>query len=442
MNQEPFNANDGAQWTAPQVHWNGSNYSSGGGKPPKREKPPKQKKEKSSANHNLRTTIIACACSCLVASAASVGGFAALVGTGVIPLGGSTTAQADSSESTSSKNQITATNNVNTHSTEEEPLQASAAKALKSVVLIQAYTKSGGTSYGAYYGFNFSFGDNTEGNTEQLSSEGSGVIATADGYIITNHHVVDGASSLKVTLPSGDTYDAKLIGSDSATDLALLKINASNLDAAEFGSSGELQVGDRVMAVGNPGGSEFQSSVTFGYVSALNRTVTTQSEYQITCIQTDAAINPGNSGGALVNTQGQVVGINSSKIVSTSYEGLGFAIPIDTALPIINDLRENGYVKNRAALGISGQYVDSMTAQYYGFAKGYYVSKVNNESAKKAGLTRGDIITKVDGKELTSANALTSQLLEKSIGDTVTLTVDRDGKELTMEVTLQAYSES
>ena len=207
-------------------------------------------------------------------------------------------------------------------------------------------------------------------------------------------------------------------------------------------SSSDLEIGDRVLAVGNPGGSEFMSSVTFGYVSATNRTITTQTEYQMTCIQTDAAINPGNSGGALVNREGQVVGINSSKIVDTSYEGLGFAIPIDTALPIINDLRENGYVKNRAVLGVTGQFIDSMSAQYYGMSKGFYVSKVSNDSAKKAGLTRGDIITKVDGTELTSANSLTSLLLQKSAGDTVTLTVDRDGKEVTIkDVSLQAYSE-
>ena len=307
------------------------------------------------------------------------------------------------------------------------------------MVLIQSYTKSGGTSYGAYYGFNFG---NSEEQTEQLSGEGSGVIATSDGYIITNHHVVDGASSVKITLPNGDIYDAKVVGSDSATDLALLKIEATGLDAAEFGSSSDLEIGDRVLAVGNPGGSEFMSSVTFGYVSATNRTITTQTEYQMTCIQTDAAINPGNSGGALVNSEGQVVGINSSKIVDTSYEGLGFAIPIDTALPIINDLRENGYVKNRAVLGVTGQFIDSMSAQYYGMSKGFYVSKVSNDSAKKAGLTRGDIITKVDGTELTSANSLTSLLLQKSAGDTVTLTVDRDGKEVTIkDVSLQAYSE-
>lgn len=434
MNQT--NHENDAQWSAPDVQWQGDTYSSGprSGKTPK---PPKKQRDP-----HLRTTVIACACACLVASAASVGGFATLVGTGVIPMGSASSQSQTTQAGTSSSQEITATTNANhTSSTEETDgtLQAAAAKALKSVVLIQSYTKSGGTSYGAYYGFNFG---NSEEQTEQLSGEGSGVIATSDGYIITNHHVVNGASSVKITLPNGDIYDAKVVGSDSATDLALLKIEATGLDAAEFGSSSDLEIGDRVLAVGNPGGSEFMSSVTFGYVSATNRTITTQTEYQMTCIQTDAAINPGNSGGALVNREGQVVGINSSKIVDTSYEGLGFAIPIDTALPIINDLRENGYVKNRAVLGVTGQFIDSMSAQYYGMSKGFYVSKVSNDSAKKAGLTRGDIITKVDGTELTSANSLTSLLLQKSAGDTVTLTVDRDGKEVTIkDVSLQAYSE-
>lgn len=441
MDKENFNENNGVQWNAPEAHWDGNSYSSGpNDKPPKKEKKKKEKKPKEkTAGFPLKGTIIACACCCLVASAASVGGFAALVSTGAIPIGVAATGSAQTSGSSTSSTEIKATQTTNTNSSSgDESLQAAAAKALQSVVLIQAYSKTGGTSHGAYYGFNFG----EEGSSESLAGEGSGVIATSDGYIITNEHVVDGASMLKVTLPSGDVYEAKVVGSDEVTDLALLKIDASNLTAAEFGTSGDLQVGDRVMAVGNPGGSEFKSSVTFGYVSALDRTITTSSEYQMTCIQTDAAINPGNSGGALVNSQGQVIGINSSKIVSTSYEGLGFAIPIDTALPIINDLRENGYVKNRAALGITGQYVDSVTAQYYGFAEGFYISEVNNDSAQKAGLKKGDIITKVDDTQITSANALTSLLVAKSPGDTVTLTVDRDGETLTIEVELQQYTQS
>ncbi len=423
MNQNNFNN----QWNAPEARWNGSNYSSGGGKPPKKQK----------NGVSLKAVIIACIVSGIAAAGISVGGvFGILAGTGA--LGGSNTVQVQQADDSAGK--ITGGSNLSIKEPEEGTLQASAQKALKSVVLIQAYSKTGGTSYGAYYGY--SFGGYDGGITEQLSGEGSGVIATSDGYIITNAHVVDGANSLSVTLPNGDAYPAALVGSDTITDLALLKVDADNLDAADFGSSGELLVGDRVMAVGNPGGSEFQSSVTFGYVSALDRTITTSDEYKMTCIQTDAAINPGNSGGALVNSAGQVVGINSSKIVDTSYEGLGFAIPIDSALPIINDLRENGYVTNRAVLGISGQYVDSMTAYYYGFqSTGFYVDSISNSSAKKAGLKQGDIIIRIDGVDVDSANAITSQLLTKEPGDMVTITVDRNGSEKTMEFKLEAYTE-
>lgn len=427
MKQNNFNENSGAQWNAPEAHWNGSSYSSGGGKPPKKQK----------NGVSLKAVIIACIISGIAAAGISVGGFAVLAGTGVIPMGSPGAVQV---ETTGSSTEITGSTNVSVKEPEEGTLQSSAQKALRSVVLIQAYSKTGGTSYGAYYGY--SFGGYDGGFSEQLSGEGSGVIATSDGYIITNAHVVDGASSLSVTLPNGDAYPAELVGSDTITDLALLKVEVSNLDAAEFGSSAELLVGDRVMAVGNPGGSEFQSSVTFGYVSALDRTITTSDEYKMTCIQTDAAINPGNSGGALVNSAGQVVGINSSKIVDTSYEGLGFAIPIDSALPIINDLRENGYVTNRAVLGITGQYVDSMTAYYYGFqSTGFYVDSISNSSAKKAGLKQGDIITRIDDVEVDSANAITSQLLTKKPGDTVTIAVDRNGSAKTMEFKLEAYTE-
>ena len=428
MNQNFHQDQNGAQWNAPNVQWNSNGPYHSGGQPPKKQKP----------KTNWKTTIIACACTCAVAVGASIGGTAVLVGSGALSSGNQNTGTSVTSSITSSSassGTISASANAAVNTAEDDgSIQSAAAKALKSVVLIQAYSESGGTSYGAYYGY--SFGGGRE--EDRLSGEGSGVIATSDGYIITNHHVVSGASSLKVTLPSGETYDAKVVGSDEVSDLALLKIEATNLDAAEFGESGSLQVGDRVMAVGNPGGSEFQSSVTFGYVSALDRTITTSTEYKMTVIQTDAAINPGNSGGALVNSAGQVVGINSSKIVSTEYEGLGF----DTALPIINDLREHGNVTNRAALGITGQFIDSMTAQYYNMSQGYYVASVKNNSAAKAGLTKGDIITKIDSTEVTSSGALASYLLTKKPGDTVSLTVDRNGKTVTMEVTLQQFSES
>ena len=249
--------------------------------------------------------------------------------------------------------------------------------------------------------------------------------------------MVDGADSLKVITSDGKTYEAELIGSDSMTDLAVIKVDAEGLTAAEFGSSSDLVVADPVIAIGNPGG--LQSSVTVGYVSALNRPVTSSDTgYTMNCIQTDAAINPGNSGGALVNMYGQVIGINSSKIVATGYEGLGFAIPIDDALPIIRNLKDYGYVKDRAMLGISGQYLDSWTANFYGLPSGMYVAEVNNESVSDAGVQQGDVITKIDDEEITSANTISNYIAKKKPGDEVTLTITRGltNKTFTCKVTL------
>ena len=196
------------------------------------------------------------------------------------------------------------------------------------------------------------------------------------------------------------------------------------------------------MAVGNPGGMTFNSSVTIGYVSALNREVSIQSDtnniYTMQCIQTDAAINPGNSGGALVNSYGYVVGINSSKFVATGYEGLGFAIPIDDAMPIIEDLKNYGYVKDRAALGVNGQVVDSMTARFYGLPTGFFISSITSPSIAAQGLQENDVITAIDGQEITSSSVITSVVTSKKPGDSVTLDVTRPktGQTFTVTVTL------
>ena len=184
----------------------------------------------------------------------------------------------------------------------------------------------------------------------------------------------------------------------------------------------------------SPGG--LGSSTTVGYVSALNRAITSEDGYTMKCIQTDAAINPGNSGGALVNLYGQVVGINSSKIAATDYEGLGFAIPMDTAQSVINNLKQYGYVKDRAVLGITGQYVDSYTARFYGLEAGMYVREISNPSVSKSGITKGCVITKIDDTEVDSQTAITAYLVNKKPGDTVTLTVYNglEGKEFTAQV--------
>ena len=269
-------------------------------------------------------------------------------------------------------------------------------------------------------------------------SQGSGIIISADGYIVTNEHVISGATSIKVVLQDDSEYNATLVGSDERTDLAVLKIDATGLTPAEFGNSDQMQIGEQVIAIGNPGGLELAGTVTVGYVSAVNRSITTTNGNTVNCIQTDAAINPGNSGGALVNMYGQVIGINSSKIVATGYEGLGFAIPIDDALPIIRNLKDYGYVKDRAMLGISGQYLDSWTANFYGLPSGMYVAEVNNESVSDAGVQQGDVITKIDDEEITSANTISNYIAKKKPGDEVTLTITRGltNKTFTCKVTL------
>lgn len=420
-----------AQWDAPkqpeqQTYWNGSTYHSG---PLPNNNPSPQKPKKPKKGLQTWHKILIGVLGCLVVSVGSSGTFAALISTGVIPVAGAAqnnTSSAGTQQNTSSGKgdaSSQATLQMNSSSGGELQKQDVAAKVIPSVVCIQTSVTTSG----------FLFGD-----TQTASGTGSGVIATSDGYIITNAHVVADASTIKVILSDNTSYEAKVVGSDSATDLALIKIDATNLQAAEFGSSADLRVADTVMTIGNPGGLAFQSSVAVGYVSALNRDISTDTAANLKCIQTDAAINPGNSGGALVNMQGQVIGINSSKLVATSYEGMGFAIPIDDALPIINDLREYGYVKSRGVLMITGQYVDEITARWNGLsATGFYVQKVNSESVKKDGLQEGDIIMSIDGKEITSLNVMTSLLQGKKPGDTVKLEVARGRGTHTLNVTLQ-----
>lgn len=276
-------------------------------------------------------------------------------------------------------------------------------------------------------------------------SQGSGIILSEDGYIVTNQHVIDGATSVKVVLNDGSEYNASVVGEDEKTDLAVLKIEATGLTPAEFGNSDQMQIGEQVIAVGNPGGLELAGSVTVGYVSAVNRPITTSNGGTIDCIQTDAAINPGNSGGALVNTYGQVIGINSQKIAATEYEGIGFAISINEAQPIINDLIQYGYVRGRVVMGITMQMIDQISAQMYGYQPGVGVVSVEeNSPASKAGLVPGDIITEIDGEALTSTEVLTGILEEHKPGDVITLTVYRQsaqggyakGQELTMKLEL------
>ena len=280
----------------------------------------------------------------------------------------------------------------------------------------------------------------TKTSMNQSGGEGSGIIMTADGYIITNAHVVaEKTNMLKVVMSDGNEYEAKLIGMDTKTDIAVIKIEATGLPAAEFGNSDALQVGENVVAIGNPGGLQFAGSVTKGIVSAVGRTTSSAGYTNMKYIQIDAPINPGNSGGALVNIHGQVVGINSSKIVASGYEGIGFAIPISQATPIINDLTKNGYVQNRIKLGITAEAISEVAAEFYQVPTGLLIREISNDSdLNNHGVTAGDIITKADGKKLKTMDDLFTELQNKKPGDTITLTIYRGsggGLERTFEVT-------
>ena len=266
-----------------------------------------------------------------------------------------------------------------------------------------------------------------------VSGAGSGVILSKDGYIVTNHHVIDGASKITVTTRSGKSFEAKLIGSDSATDLAVLKIEAEDLHPAVLGDSSKLNVGDTAVAIGNPLGS-LGGTVTSGIISALDREVTIDNQ-KMQLLQTNAAINPGNSGGGLFNANGELIGIVNAKSSGDSIEGLGFAIPINRAKEIINNLIENGYVKGRASLGVtlvngSDSFFEEDTTQVYI----YDVSK--GSAADKAGLKRGDQILKIDDTSIKDISDVTTIISNHSAGDTIKMTVLRDTQTKTITVTL------
>lgn len=270
------------------------------------------------------------------------------------------------------------------------------------------------------------------------AGRGSGVIISQDGYLLTNNHVIENATKVSVTLKNGESYDAALVGTDPETDLAVIKIDASGLQAAAIGSSSALQVGDETIAIGNPLG-ELGGTVTNGIVSALNREVTID-DRSMNLLQTNAAINPGNSGGGLFNDRGELIGIVVAKSSGVGVEGLGFAIPIDTAKAVADDLIANGYVTGRGELGVSVIDInDSRTAFYYRVPQnGVYLAGVNSGSAaERAGLKIGDGILAVDGTEVSSAAALSSQIAQHKAGETIKLTILRDGGEQTVSVTLQ-----
>jgi len=278
----------------------------------------------------------------------------------------------------------------------------------------------------------------------QSVAEGSGIIVSKDGYIMTNYHVVEyadeksGSSSntiLEVFLPDKRQVKAKFIGGDKENDLAVIKIDLSDLPVAELGDSSALEVGEQAVAIGNPLGMDFAGSVTVGVISALNRTVETDNKI-LTLIQTDAAINPGNSGGALVNSKGQVIGINTIKISQAGVEGLGFAIPINDAKPIVDQLIMFGYVKGRPLVGISGQEITEVMSKQYNLPVGVYIAQVTSGSgADKAGITKGDVLVSLGGIEVKSMSDLNAVKKEHKAGDTVDAVIVRNGSKQNLKLT-------
>lgn len=316
-------------------------------------------------------------------------------------------------------------------------------KILPSIVGIEVSYSVTSNSIGSFFGY-------SQPQTSTATATGSGIIISEDGYIVTNNHVVDSSSSnsyyelskatsIKIKLNSdtyGDdaTYDATVVGQDSQTDLAVLKIEKTGLTAAEFADSDQAVVGEFVMAVGSPLGLD--TTVTQGIISAVNREVESDGT-KYTCIQTDAAINSGNSGGALINSDGKVIGINTLKLSGTGIEGIGFAIPINSATDVISQLKDHQKVL-RPYIGITGINLDEQTAKKYKLEIGVYIKSVEDFSpAEKAGLKAGDVIIKADGKSITTMDELNEIKNSHQIGDTMTLTVNRNGNNKDISVTLE-----
>ncbi len=329
-------------------------------------------------------------------------------------------------------------------------------KVTPSVVGVQASFQATTTAnpYGGFFGYGGS--DSSQGTSQEVTGVGTGIVMSADGYIVTNAHVIyddeygyGEATAVQVQMSDQETtYDARIVAYDKEADLAVLKVEASDLTPAEFGDSSSCEVGEMVVAIGNPLGLEFQNTVTCGIISALNRKVTIN-DNTMTLIQTDTAINSGNSGGPLINGAGQVIGINSAKM-SSSYssnsatiEGIGFAIPMTEAKTIIDDLINYGYVTGRPQLGITCQDVSEAVSQAYQIPVGAYIISVTaGGAADVAGLQPADVITAIDGQTITTTEELNSVKNEHNAGDEVTLTIVRNGQTQDVTLTLEEVTNS
>ncbi len=275
-----------------------------------------------------------------------------------------------------------------------------------------------------------------EGTVEE--SMGTGIFITSDGFILTNSHVIGNTKKayIEITTSNGEIHPAVTVGYDKGTDLAVLKIDGNGYDAAELGSSDDIEIGDWVMALGNPGGEGFSGSLTRGIISGIDRAVGYQSAETMPYIQTDAAINPGNSGGPLVNMYGQVIGINTSKIVAEYFEGMGFAIPTSAAKEIVDDLLENGYVSGRVRLGITARNIDTTTAMFNQIEGGIEIVDIAEDSSFAGTKVQvGDIITAIDGETIYEMTHLSEKLVEYSPGDTIEVTLLRTGEQGSEEIT-------
>ena len=409
----------------------------------------------------------------LLTKAAIIGVVAGLLGGG-IAYGGlsaanlnsntsSSTARSSSSntgETGSVTTSSSGTTKVNKSTTTNGTMTSAYKKVQNAVVSVlnYKYTSSSSSSSDIYSLFGYGDSDSSSSGSSSskksltLYSEGSGVIyttANGKGYIVTNNHVISGAAKVKVILASGKTISAKVVGKDSTSDLAVLSIDSKYVtQTASFGDSSSLQSGQTVIAIGSPEGSEYASTVTQGIISSPSRTITYNSN-QMTVIQTDAAINSGNSGGALVNSDGQVIGINSMKLSSSSsgdsVEGMGFAIPSNEVVTIVNQLVKKGKI-TRPQLGIKVAAITELNSYYKkqlgistSLKKGLYVASVTSGSAAaSAGIKKGDVITAADGKTVNDVATLHSILYSHNVGDKVKITVNRNGKTMTFTVTLQA----
>lgn len=386
-------------------------------------KPKKEKKKRQGKKYSV-SVIVAC---CLICSL--LGGVAA--SGAMIFAGGITKSPSNTTQQTTTAASHSGTVINVTDDTTEELITAVAQKAGPSVVGIRATAQS----------------NSFWGQTQEESGEGSGIIYSSDGYIITNYHVISTAveagksasASITVYLPEDPetAIDAKVIGYYSESDLAVLKIDKTGLTAIEIGDSSALKVGQTAVAIGNPGGLQYMGSVSCGIISGLNRTLKLEGIEEMSLIQTDAAINPGNSGGALVNTSGQLIGVNSSKIGGSSYEGMGFAIPSNFVKEICDDIISNKDIK-RAYIGvkISTEY-DGDTLQSMGYPAGALVeSVVSGSPADQIGIEAYDIITKVNGVGVTNYNEYNSERLKHSPGETITLQVYRNRRYYDVTITL------